>query len=86
MTKDELIALAREGKAHIEEWASHIVTRYGVSESADNDGEADVLFVTLCEEGTVHDAYFSGEEGVSDLTADEIDIVRTAIETKLRPQ
>jgi hypothetical protein len=82
MTKDELVAFAKEGKAHIEACLTCIVTRYRVTEQADDDSEESMaLFISICDEGTIHDAYVSGAEEDAVLTADEIEVLRTATAT-----
>jgi len=78
MTTDELIALAREGKAHIEPLSTCIVTRYAVTAREDDDPEETIaLYISVCDEGTIHDAYAADPEGENrELTGDEAEVLR----------
>jgi len=79
MTKDELIALAREGKAHIE--VAYTITRYCVTPTADMDYEA-IFFSISNEDGDVYDdaAYFTDGDDEIDLTDDDAETLRIAIQ------
>jgi hypothetical protein len=78
MTKDELIALAREGKAHIK--VAYTITRYCVTPSASLDYEA--IFLSISNEDcSVYDdeAYFTDGVDEIELRDDEADNVFLAI-------
>lgn len=77
MTKDELMTLAKEGKAHIEETLTYMVTRYRIT--GDDADDPDTMFVELSEYGVEHAFYTDGEED-TELTASEAEVVRAAID------
>jgi hypothetical protein len=79
MTKDELIALAGEGKAHIE--VAYTIARYCVTPNASLDYEAIFLSISN-EDGSVYDdeAYFTDGVDEIGLTDDEAESVRLAIQ------
>jgi len=83
MTKDELIALAKEGKASIE--LAYTVTRYCVTpRGIDVEGERleyPVIFASLNnEDGQVFEdtEYYTDGVDESDLTDDEVEVLRKA--------
>lgn len=78
MTKDELIALAREGKAHIK--VAYTITRYCVTPNASLDYEA--IFMSINnEDGSVYDdaAYFTDGVDEIELRDDEAESVYLAL-------
>jgi hypothetical protein len=77
MTKDELMTLAKEGKAHIEETLTYMVTRYRIT--GDDADAPETMFVELSEYGVEHASYTDGEED-TELTAAEAEVVRAAID------
>lgn len=84
MSKEELLALAREGKAQIEETMSYVVTRYWIGEPAkskDLDGPA--IRVELSEFGVESAFYHAEGEGLIDLTDAEADTMAEAIGVSL---
>jgi len=85
MTKDELIALAKEGEASIE--VAYTITRYCVTpRDVDVDGdrlEYPVIFVSINnKDGQVYEdaECYTGRVDEDDLTGDEAQILRDAIE------
>jgi hypothetical protein len=82
MTKDELIALAREGKAHIE--VAYTITRYCVTPAAKMDYEAIFLSISN-EDDSVYDdaAYFTDGVDEVDLTEEDAETLQAAIGQKL---
>jgi hypothetical protein len=85
MTKDELIALARESKAHIE--SEYTITRYRITqEGVDAKGvpfDYPAIFLSICDQdGNVHDddPYFSDDTDYDGLTDEEAETIREAIE------
>jgi hypothetical protein len=81
MTKDELIALARGGKAHIEETSTYLVTRYQIVADVDADG-LPAIYAELSEVGVEH-AYYTDGSNEHELTPDEGNEVWAAIDTAL---
>ncbi len=84
MTKDELIALTREGKASIE--VAYTITRYCITpRGIDVEGdrlEYPVIFVSINnEDGQVFEdaECYTGSVDQDDLTDDEAQILREAI-------
>ncbi|MGZ5440349.1 MAG: hypothetical protein ACXW4P_03790 [Thermoanaerobaculia bacterium] len=84
MTKDELIALAREGKARIE--VAYTITRYCITQDGVDDNGArsldPAIFMSISnEDGGVHEdaAYFTDATDETDLTDDEAEILCEAI-------
>lgn len=79
MTKNELIALVREGKAHIE--LAHTIARYCVTPNASLAYEAIFLSISN-EDGSVYDdeAYFTDGVDEIELSDDEAESVRLAIQ------
>lgn len=85
MTKDELIALAKEGNVHIE--PAHTITRYSITQKG-VDAEGDpfscpAIFLSICDEdGAVYgdDPYFSDALAEDSLTDEEAETIREAIE------
>jgi hypothetical protein len=84
MTKEELIALVREGKGNISE--AYTITRYCISrerwqhEGRDTDYPA--IFMSISnEDGSVYgdDAYFTDRDTEVSLTDDEAEVLREAI-------
>lgn len=82
MTKDELIALGKEGKAHIE--IAYTITRYCVTPNASLDYDAIFLSISN-DDGSVYDdeAYFTDGVDEIELSDDEADALRTVIDKKM---
>lgn len=85
MTKDELIALAKEGKASIE--VAYTITRYCITqEGVDAEGgrfDYPAVFMSISNEdnGVYEDAaYFTDGVDEIDLTDDEAETLAEAIE------
>jgi hypothetical protein len=85
MTKDELIALVKEGKAHIE--LAFTINRYAITEAAvDAQGEPieyPAIFMSVSNtDGSVYDdeAYFTDDIDDDMLTEEEAETLRQAIE------
>jgi hypothetical protein len=85
MTKDELIALAKVGKVHIE--AAYTITRYGITpDGVVAEGDRlyyPAIFLSICDEdGAVYDddPYFGDGMDEDSLTDDEAETIREAIE------
>ena len=90
MTKDELIALANEGKASIE--VAYTITRYCITpRGIDVEGdrlEYPAIFVSINnEDGQVFEdaEYYTDGVDESDLTDNEVAVLRKAIRTAVRP-
>jgi hypothetical protein len=88
MTKDELIALAKEGKAHIE--VAYTITRYCITQEG-VDGEGDrfdypAVFMSISnEDNSLYDdaAYFTDGSDEIDLTDEDADVLWSAIQTAM---
>lgn len=84
MTKEELIAVVREGKGNISE--AYTISRYCISrerwqhEGRDTDYPAIFLSISN-EDGSVYgdDAYFTDRETEVSLTDEEAEVLREAI-------
>lgn len=81
MTKDELIALARDGKAPIEESMTYLVTRYRIEPVTASETNA-VLCVEVSEYG-IEDSFFMDGYATMELTAPEEDELHAVIVTFL---
>jgi hypothetical protein len=81
MTKDELMALAREGKASIEESLTYLVTRYRIEPVNAPETNA-VLCVELSTYG-IEDSFFTDGEVIMDLTSQDDDELHAVIDAFL---
>jgi hypothetical protein len=89
MTKDELIALADQGKATIQ--VAYTITRYaitrnGIDDSGERPNDYAAIFLSISgEDGGVYDdkAYFTDEDDEIDLTETEVERLRLAIRAQL---
>lgn len=89
MTKDELIALADQGKATIQ--VAYTITRYaitrnGIDDSGERPNDYAAIFLSISgEDGDVYDdkAYFTDEDDEIDLTETEVERLRLAIRAQL---
>jgi hypothetical protein len=84
MTKEQLIALAREGKAHI--GIAYTITRYCISKKPwgrkAQSSDYPAIFMSISnEDGSVYNdaAYFTDLNEDVDLSADEAEALRVAI-------
>jgi hypothetical protein len=87
MTKDELIALACEGKARID--VAYTITRYCIAQDGVDDNARcldSAIFMSISnEDGGVHEdaAYFTDATDEIDLTDDEAEMLCEAIKNAM---
>jgi hypothetical protein len=83
MSKQEVLALARDGKAHIEETESYVVTRYWIGPAPSEDLDGPAIRVDISEYG-VEDAFFYAPgKPMVNLTPTEAEMVVEAIGVSL---
>jgi hypothetical protein len=81
MTKQELIELARDGKAYIH--LAYTISRYCITKDGHGGDDTAAVYISISDQdGGVHDdaAYYTDGDADEDLTDTEAETLRAAIE------